>query len=139
MKHILKFTLSQKMFNEISKIAEKTNKEVPFVVKCILELMDNMIENKQMVFIQCGGKYSRISENNDKRLKMQVTIPRTIYERLKDIHCDYNTYSISQVVRQMIDFFINNRETGVINRVIIREKDFIKFPLTTIQTFSKIC
>ena len=135
MTHILKFTLSEKMFNEISKIAVRTKKEVPFVVKCILELLDTMIENKQMVFIQCEGRYSRISENDEKRLKMQVTIPRTIYERLKGIHCDYNTYSISQVVRQMIDFFINNRETGVIDRVIIREKDSINFPLISINNF----
>ena len=76
------------------------------VVK-ILALLAPIVKREHKWGEQKMGRYRFVCENQEEvREHMHVYIPGKLYRELKLLHQDLNTYSIAQLVRGFLNFFL---------------------------------
>ena len=77
------------------------------VIVEILSLLMPVIEKKHKWGEQRMSRYMPVTENPDeKREHVHAYFPEVIYRRLKLMHQDLNVYSIAQLVRGFLEFFL---------------------------------
>jgi hypothetical protein len=98
--------ITETMYREIKEIAAgmKTSMSgaVIFLFKCFLPFG----EKHQLKAKERDSKYELIGDKNEKRYHLHVYLPLDSYRKIKQIHVHLNYYSMAQILRLKIKFFI---------------------------------
>jgi hypothetical protein len=97
------------------------------VIMKILTFLIPVIEKEHKWGEQRMSRYMYVSDNpEEKRDHVHSYLPEAMYRRLKLMHQDLNFYSIAQIVREFLEFFLElvqehgNDVFQVLNRVFTR-------------------
>lgn len=98
--------------------------KIRILIKRILELMSVYIDQEHFEGKNRGSRYELVSKNPDvKRKELVIMIPEKVYRWLKLIQQNLNFYSIAQIVRMAIHFYLKlYREHGWLLIKIVRAR-----------------
>jgi hypothetical protein len=103
------FVMGRDMKNDLKNLAmyEQTGSLSSVIIK-ILSLLHPVIEKEHKWGEQRMSRYMPVSNNPDeKREHVHAYLPASLYRRLKLMHQDLNCYSIAQLVRGFLEFFLD--------------------------------
>lgn len=103
------FKMDILMMDELTdlELFQKTQNLSAAISRILMQLF-TIIEKEDMKGVQRFSKYKLINENkNIKRKHVIVKIPDFLYRRLKSLHDVLNYYSIAQLMRGLLRFFLN--------------------------------
>ena len=73
----------------------------------IFEQMNAFLEKNHLTALEKDSKYELISHRDEKKVHIHCYMSEDLYRKLKIIHHDLNVYSLAQILRKMITFFLN--------------------------------
>ncbi|MBN2534346.1 MAG: hypothetical protein JXB88_15770 [Spirochaetales bacterium] len=125
------FKMDIQMMDKVTDLAlfQKTQNLSETLSRMLLTLF-TVIEEEDVKSIQHFSKYKLINEDkNLKRKHVIVKIPDFIYRRLKSLHDVLNYYSIAQLVRWLIQFYLDlvrDCGDGYREELMRRVKEWVK-------------
>lgn len=120
--HILHFKLNEKNRLKLVKIAKQYKKSLSATMVMIVEHLMPFIEKNHISFQDKKSRYKLITNNHEKRYSMLAYLPEEYYIKLKHMHHDLNVFSIAQIMRKIIEYFLKSIEKYGCERL----KDMIK-------------
>ena len=145
--HVLHFKLDKEQHSALLKIAEDNKTSLSKTIVSIIGKFMPFIEKNQISFQDRESRYQVINNKKEKRRSILAYLPQEYYRKLKHLHHDLNVYSIAQIMRKLIRYFINaNEKYGFknlsmyierIDRKWKEKKKILKDMGTMIQLFNK--
>jgi uncharacterized protein (UPF0297 family) len=102
------FKMDTQMMDKLThlELFEKTQ-SMSGMIKRILMQLFTIIEEEDYNGIQRFSKYKLINDDKDiKRVRVVVRIPDFLYRRLKSLHDTLNYFSIAQLVRDLLSWYL---------------------------------
>jgi hypothetical protein len=106
MKHEFHFLLNEEQYHKLLKLSKSLNKNLSTTVVVIFDNLNSFVEKNHLTAKEKGSKYSPLSNPKEKRFHIHCYLPEHLYRRLKLLHHDLNTYSLAQIIRKMIEYFL---------------------------------
>jgi hypothetical protein len=108
-KHEYHFIIARKMVDELIRLdLYKATGNFSKVIEKILSVLIPVVKVEQEWGKQRESKYRLISEDlSEPRINVSAYLSEKMYRLLKQVHNDLNFYSIAQIVREVIEFFIS--------------------------------
>jgi hypothetical protein len=116
MRHNLHFILNENSYLKLKKMSLKFDESISGTIVEILKKMTPYLEKKQLTFQNKRSQYQYVGDLEEKRRQMHVYLPEDLYRKLKEMHQDMNFFSIGQIMREIIDYFLKESyKTGFDN------------------------
>ena len=104
--HVLHFKLDKEQHSALSKIAEDNKSSLSKTIVSVIEKLMPFIEKNQISFQDKESRYQVINNKKEKRRSVLAYLPEEYYRKLKHLHHDLNVYSIAQIMRKLIGYYI---------------------------------
>ena len=116
------FRIDLEMERELTNLElYKNQKKFSRLIINIIKILCPRLENELLVGRQRNNRYKLVNSNTKiERKSVHVYMPCSMYRKLKLMHHDLNFYSIAQLLRWILRFFLNlNKEYGenVVNKL----------------------
>jgi len=72
----------------------------------IFDSLDPFLEKNELSAKQKNGRYSKVSKENEPRRNVHCYISEAQFQKLKFAHQNLDLYSIAQLVRKLIEYFV---------------------------------
>jgi hypothetical protein len=106
MQHEFHFILNQKLYFELLKQSKLLNKNLSTTIVFAFENLNSSIEKNHLSSQEKGSKYKKITMPDEKNYHIHCYLPENLYRKLKHIHHDLNTFSLAQIMRKIIEYFL---------------------------------
>ena len=106
MKHEFHFILNEKLYYRLLKLSKSINKNLSATVVVIFDNLNSFIEKNHLTSKEKESRYKTVTSPEEKPYHVHCYLPEHLYRKLKLIHHDLNTYSLAQIIREMIDYFL---------------------------------
>jgi hypothetical protein len=141
--HELHFVINQQLYHDLRELSLKLNKKLSTTIVFIFQHMGFLIEKNHFLANEKNSEYHFLPYPKEKRIHIHCYLPEHQYRKMKLIHQDLNTYSLAQIIREIIIIFLKGCAKHGINsflnrlnkisqdwenkkRHIMREKKFLK-------------
>jgi len=101
------FVLNQSLFNKIRNLKEKKNKNLSVIVREIILLMMPILRKKHIYEKRREKDYKFINATE----KIRVFLPEDLYNELKLVHDQLNSFSIATLIRELLEVYFIGIET----------------------------
>jgi len=109
MSHELHFILGKRLYNELIELSRVYKKSISKTMVLIFDSLDTFIEKNDLMAKEKGSRYSIIDKENNERHDVHCYIPETQYRKLGFTCQNLNFYSMAQVIRKLIEYFVRAR------------------------------
>jgi len=106
MAHELHFVVGKSMHCELVRLSKVYKKSISKTMVLILDSLDPFLEKNQLTDRDNESRYSKICEENKSRHHVHCYISKEQLRKLKFVYQSLNLYSIGQVIRKLIKYFI---------------------------------
>jgi hypothetical protein len=106
MKHEFHFILNEELYSKLLKLSKSINKNLSKTVVLIFDNLNSFAERNHLTSREKESRYKTLAGPEEKRYHVHCYLPEYLYRKLKLIHHDLNTYSLAQIIREMIDNFL---------------------------------
>jgi hypothetical protein len=106
MKHEFHFVLNQKLYFKLLKKSKCLNKDLSKTIVVAFEKLNTFIEKNHFISKEKGCKYKHLADKEEKLCHIHCYLPEHFYRKLKHIYNDLNVYSMAQILRKIIEFFL---------------------------------
>ena len=120
--HVLHLKINEGLRSKLKKFAKNNKKSMSLTIVNIVEKVFPFIEKNHISFQDKKSKYKLITNNKEKRYSILVYFPMDFYRKLKHIHHDLNFFSIAQIVRKIIIYYLNSVDKYGINDLRMKLK-----------------
>ena len=100
------FVLNQSLFDKIKNLKDKENKDLSAIVREIILLMIPVLRKKHLSEKRRDKDYKFINATE----KIRVFLPEEIYNELKLVHDQLNSFSIATLIRELIELYFSGTE-----------------------------
>jgi len=104
--HELHFVLGKSLYFELVRISKIYKKSISKTMVLIFDSLDLFLEKNELLARQKKSRYAKVSETKEPRYNVHCYISENQYDKLKFAHSYLNLYSVAQVVRKMIEYFV---------------------------------
>jgi hypothetical protein len=104
--HEFHFVLSQKFYFKLLKLSKRLNKNISTTLVIAVEKLIPFIEKNHLSAKEKECRYKILEEPLKTRYHIHCYLPEKLYNKLKQIHLDLDTYSIAQILRKIIEAFL---------------------------------
>ena len=101
------FVINQALFNKIENLKEKNNKNFSVIVREIILLMLPILRKKHLFEKRRKKDYKFINAIE----KIRVFLPEEVYNELKLVHDQLNSFSIATLIRELLEIYFAGIET----------------------------
>ena len=101
------FVLNKSLFDKIKYLKEKKNKDLSVIVRQIILLMIPVLREKHLYEKRRDKDYKFINATE----KIRVFLPEEIYNELKLVHDQLNSFSIATLIRELLEIYFIGIET----------------------------
>ena len=101
------FVINQVLFNKIENIKKRNNKNFSVIVREIILSMVPVLRKKQLYEKRREKDYKFINASE----KIRVFLPEEIYNELKLVHDQLNSFSIATLIRELLEIYFAGIET----------------------------
>ena len=106
MSHEYHLIACEKMYNDIEKIAKEIEMSLSGTIQMIYRSLIPFFEKNHIMAREWDCQYELIGKKDEKRLHIHIYMQHDLYRKLKLVHQDLNTYSLAQILRKMMHYFI---------------------------------
>jgi hypothetical protein len=118
MKYDLHCVLNEKLLFDLKNISvDLKTKSISGTIVSVIETFMPYLEKYQNEFQNRKSEYKLIAKKNEKRHHFHVYFPDNIYRKLKELHQYLNFYSMAQIIREMLQLYINEFYKNGIDKV----------------------
>jgi hypothetical protein len=104
--HDLHFIMTDKLYFQLSNMAHEMNKSLSSTIFMMIENFMPFIEKNNISFQDKESCYQLVGIPGEERVDVHAYIPEEYYRRLKQLHHDLNVYSLGQIIRKIIEYFL---------------------------------
>ena len=104
--HELHFIAGEKMFNTIEKISKEMDRSFSATIIIIYLYLIPFFEKNHLIAQEKESKIEAVGSEEEIRRHIHCYLPQELYRKLKLFHQDMNTYSMAQIMRKMMHYFI---------------------------------
>ena len=109
--HDFHFVMPESMKEELKSVSLFINKSLSSIIREVLMHLIPVLKRKHDWAYQQFSKYFLVSKDKEeKRVSVHTYIPEALYKQLKLMHNDLNMYSIAQLVRYFLRYFLDKAE-----------------------------
>ncbi|HOL56692.1 MAG TPA: hypothetical protein PLD75_03930 [Spirochaetota bacterium] len=101
------FVLNKSLFDKIKYLKEKKNKDLSVIVREIILLMIPILRKKHLYEKRRDKDYKFINATE----KIRVFLPEELYNELKLVHDQLNSFSIATLIRELLEIYFAGIET----------------------------
>ncbi|HOJ63067.1 MAG TPA: hypothetical protein PLE45_01490 [Spirochaetota bacterium] len=101
------FVLNKSLFDKIKYLKEKKNKDLSVIVREIILLMIPILRKKHLYEKRKEKDYKFINATE----KIRVFLPEEVYNELKLVHDQLNSFSIATLIRELLEVYFIGIET----------------------------
>ena len=116
------FKINEKTLEKLKILARKLEMSLSKTIIFIFMSMHIFIERNHLMTKEKDSKYKIIADFEEERYSVHSYIELEIYKKLKHIHQDLNFYSMAQILREVIERFLEGCEKYGIFEFIKRLK-----------------
>ncbi len=95
------FVLNKSLFDKIKYLKEKKNKDLSVIVREIILLMIPILRKKHLYEKRRDKDYKFINATE----KIRVFLPEEVYNELKLVHDQLNSFSIATLIRELLEVY----------------------------------
>ncbi len=95
------FVLNKSLFDKIKNLKDKKNKDLSVIVREIILLMIPILRKKHLYEKRKEKDYKFINATE----KIRVFLPEEIYNELKLVHDQLNSFSIATLIRELLEVY----------------------------------
>ena len=95
------FVLNKSLFDKIKYLKEKKNKDLSVIVREIILLMIPVLRKKHLYEKRREKDYKFINATE----KIRVFLPDEVYNELKLVHDQLNSFSIATLIRELLEVY----------------------------------
>jgi predicted DNA-binding protein len=107
MKKEFHFIMNENLFEKLEKFADNLKKSLSSTVVEIFENMIPYLEKKEISFKEKSGKYGSLGDPDAERTHVHVYLTKDLHRKLKLIHQELDYYSMAQILREIIEKYLN--------------------------------
>ena len=104
--HELHFIAGEKMFDSIEKISKEMDRTFSATIIIIYLYLIPFFEKNHLMAQEKESKIELVGSEDEIRKHIHCYLPQELYRKLKLFHQDMNTYSMAQIMRKMMHYFI---------------------------------
>ena len=101
------FVLNKSLFDKIKDLKDKKNKDLSVIVREIILLMIPILRKKHLYEKRKEKDYKFINATE----KIRVFLPEELYNELKLVHDQLNSFSIATLIRELLEIYFIGIET----------------------------
>jgi len=106
MSHELHFVLGRKLYNELIGLSKVYKKSISKTMVLILDTLDAFLEKNNLMAKEKDSRYLIIDKDDNARYDIHCYISESQYRKLRFAYYSLNFYSIAQIVRKLIEYFV---------------------------------
>jgi len=106
MSHELHFVLGKKLHNELIGLSKIYKKSISKTMVLILDTLDTFLEKNDLMAKEKEHKYLIIDKDDNARYDIHCYISESQYRKLRFAYYTLNFFSIAQIVRTLIEYFV---------------------------------
>ena len=130
MLHDLHFVITKKDFNLILEKAKELEESLSGIVRIMIFYMMPFIDLNWLKSKSRDSKYKVLNSTPKERFHIHCYVPEDVYQKLKTVHKDLDFYSLSQIIRLVVKYFLHGIRKygykGLIERLIKCKKKWNK-------------
>ena len=107
MLHDLHFVLTKNDFEWILAKAKELDKSLSEVIRIMIFYMMPFVDLNWLKSKSRKSKYKILDKKPKDRFHVHCYVPEEVYQKLKTVHKDLDFYSISQIARLMVKYFMH--------------------------------
>jgi hypothetical protein len=107
MLHDYHFILNEESYLKLNKISAYMKNSLSKTIVVLFEKLVPYIEKKHLFSSEKNSSYMTIADKDEKRIHLHSYFPEHRFRKIKQIHNDLNYYSMAQIFRKLIDYFIS--------------------------------
>ena len=107
MLHDLHFVLTKKDFDWILEKAKELDESLSSLVRIMIFYMMPFIDLNWLKSKSRKSRYSVLDDKPEERFHIHCYVSEEIYQKFKTVHKDLDFYSLSQIARQVVKYFLH--------------------------------
>jgi len=109
MEHQLHFMVGEKLYSKLAEVSKILKKSIPKTMVLIFDEVDAFLEKYELKTMIVGSKYFLVDNESKKRYRISCHISEKKYLKLRNSNLSFNSYSLAQVIRKLIEFFLSEK------------------------------
>ena len=107
MLHDLHFIMTKNDFEWIFKKAKELDESISGVVRIMIFYMMPFVDLNWLKAKSRKSKYKILDKKPKDRFHVHCYVPEEVYQKFKTVHKDLDFYSMSQIVRLIVKYFLH--------------------------------
>jgi hypothetical protein len=104
--HDFHFKLNEESILKLSELSEEMGLSLSKTIVALFEKFLPFVEKNHLKAKEKESKYRIIAKTKEKRFSVHCYMPENLYKKMKQLHHDLNVFSLAQIIRKMIEYFI---------------------------------
>jgi hypothetical protein len=104
--HEFHFIAGEKIFITIEKISKEMDRSFSATIIIIYLYLIPFFEKNHLMAQEKESNIELVGSDDEIRRHIHCYLPKDLYRKLKLFHQDMNTYSMAQIIRKMMQYFI---------------------------------